>query len=108
MKLTVTMANTWRTCMAITHENSYLPYSYRTVQIELTPEQVAALAPRKLGVNCGKDVFEERCGVWLEESEEKPVTLDKENKLWCERCGGMFTNHNTEAHDLLAGKSPNS
>lgn len=23
------------------------------------------------------------------------------NKLWCERCGSMWTTHNTEAHDLL-------
>lgn len=66
MKLTVVIVNTWRTYMAITHENSFLPYARRTVQIELTPEQVAAIAPRKLGEDCGKDVFEETGEVWLE------------------------------------------
>jgi len=69
------MINTWRTQMALVHENSYLPYSRRTVQIELTPEQVSSLAPQKLGVNCGKDVFEEVGEVWLEEKEngERPT-----------------------------------
>lgn len=68
MKLTVVMVNTWRTQIAIVHENSFLPYTRRTVQIELTQEQVAALAPQKLGVNCGKDVHEEMGEVWLEAS----------------------------------------
>lgn len=67
MKLTVIMVNTWRTSMAITHENSYMPYTYRTVQVELTPEQLKVLEPRKLGVNCGKDAVEERGQVWLED-----------------------------------------
>lgn len=68
MKLTVILVNTWRTQMAIVHENSYMPYTRRTVQIELTPEQVAAIAPQKIGVNCGKDVHEEMGEVWLEVS----------------------------------------
>lgn len=39
----------------------------------------------------------------LSQPTEEGECIAKENTLWCERCGGMFTNHNTEAHDLLAG-----
>lgn len=67
MKLTVVMIDTWRTRLAIVHENEYITYRRRTVQIELTPEQQKLLAPRKLGVDCGKDVHEEMGESWLED-----------------------------------------
>ncbi len=66
MKLTVILVNTWRTHMAIVHENSYLPYTRRTVQIDLTREQAQAILPRELGMNGGKVVREEIGEVWLE------------------------------------------
>ena len=53
--------------MAVMHENSYLPYTYRTVHIDLTPDQLCALRPKSLGTNCGKEVFEEIGAVYLEE-----------------------------------------
>jgi len=67
MKLTVVMVNIQRTRIAIVHENSYMPYTYRTVQVELTEEQMSAIRPRKTGFERGEDVWEERGNVWLEE-----------------------------------------
>lgn len=68
MKLTVIMLNTQRTCITITCDNEWVPYGRRTVQIELTPEQLETLKPRHVGQNQGKDVYEEIGQVWLEES----------------------------------------
>lgn len=64
--LTVVLADTHRTRMAIVHENESIPYQRRTVQIELTPEQMAAIAPRKVGFENGCDVYEEMYSSWLE------------------------------------------
>lgn len=64
--LTVIMADTFKTEVAIYHENSYLPYSYRTIHIKLTDEQIKLLTPEKVGERCGKDVFEEVSSVFLE------------------------------------------
>ena len=58
MKLMVELVNTHRTRMAVIHENDWLPFQRRIVSIELTPDQIAAIAPRELGVECGN--------VWLE------------------------------------------
>lgn len=66
MKLTVTMVDTFRTRTAINYENSWLPYSYRTVQVELTPEQIEQLSPRRVGKELSQDVYEEIGQVWLE------------------------------------------
>lgn len=74
MVLRVVMLDTWRTEMAITHEGQAMPYGRRLVTIELTPEQRAALAPRRLGVRCGDDVFEERGDAWIELVEPPPTT----------------------------------
>lgn len=65
-KLQVVMLDTWRTSIAITHENEHVPYGRRLVTIELTPEQLALLAPRHLGQNCGKPAHEEYGPSWLE------------------------------------------
>jgi hypothetical protein len=64
--LTVVLADTHRTHMAIVHENECMPYRRRTVQIELTPEQMAAIAPRVVGSDRGQDVHEELVTSWLE------------------------------------------
>ena len=32
---------------------------FRTVRIELTPEQCAKMAPRFIGTNCGRELYEE-------------------------------------------------
>ena len=69
MKLTVMLVDTWRTQMALNYENSYMPYIRRTVQIELTAEQIKAIQPRKVGEDRGKYVFEEIGEVWLEANE---------------------------------------
>jgi len=69
LALAVEMVNTYRTRIAVIHENDHLPYSRRTVHVELTPEQMDAIKPRHLGVECGQDVCEEYGRVWLEEIE---------------------------------------
>lgn len=68
MKVTVILVNTLRTRVAVVHENDHLPFSRRTVQIELTPDQEAAIAGRVVGTWQGEDVFEEIGGCWLENS----------------------------------------
>ena len=67
MKLTVVMLDTWQTQIAIQYENEHRPYGKRTVQIELSPEQIRQLDPRKLGTSGGHDVHETIGEVWLED-----------------------------------------
>ena len=66
MKLTVVMLDRQRTRFAIVYENQSVPYGKRTVQIELTPEQLEMIRPRKVGTEGGVDVFEEIGEHWLE------------------------------------------
>jgi len=74
MKLTVVMLNTYPAEMAIQHFNESRPFTRRTVQIELTPGQVAEVSPRHVGTyGGGAKKFEyheeiERC--WIEPEEE--------------------------------------
>ena len=63
--LRVVMIDTSRTSEALVHENHFIPPSRRTVDIELTPDQVAKLAPRMVG-----GIDEDRGEVWLEDVEE--------------------------------------
>lgn len=51
MKLTVILANTWSTYLAMAHEGERRSYQKRTVQIDLTPEQLAKIEPRYVGDN---------------------------------------------------------
>ncbi len=74
MKLTVVLADTHRTRCAVVFECEHLPYRRRTVQVELTPEQVRALRPHVVGISDGKDVYEEVAGCWLEDA-AGPVPL---------------------------------
>lgn len=74
MTLTVILANTWETYAAIVYENEWRPYSRRTVQIELTPEQAAKLTPRVVGTDKGKDVKEIILQCWIE-----PLALEGSN-----------------------------
>ena len=67
MKLTVVFANTHRTYMAITHENESFPYTFRTVRIELTEEQVKKLERKVVGVIGETDRKEEIFNSWLED-----------------------------------------
>ena len=64
--LTVVFANTWRTTVAVVHENQELPYSFRTVRVELTDEQMKALEPRVVGQDGTIDVYEDIYNSWLE------------------------------------------
>jgi hypothetical protein len=41
--------------------------SYRSVQIELTAEQIAQIRLKHIGVNCGRDVTESYSKCFLEE-----------------------------------------
>lgn len=68
--LTVVMYDTFRTQLAIVHENSWLPYKERLVRIELTPEQEELLKPRILGTQFNTPVFEERGPIYLESTSE--------------------------------------
>lgn len=40
--------------------------TYRSVQIELTKEQCLAIEPRHIGIDCGKDIFEEISQAFIE------------------------------------------
>ena len=68
-KLTVIFADQWRTYLAIVHENQGMPYSYRSVQITLTPEQQELLAPRIVGQKGASDVHETIYQCFLEPTE---------------------------------------
>jgi hypothetical protein len=71
VKVTFVLADTHRTSVAIQFENEHIPFLRRTVTIELTPEQVAQLSPRRVGIANGVDAFEETLTCWLE-NEPKP------------------------------------
>ncbi len=66
VKLHFILADTHRTYIAVVHENEHVPYRKRIVTIELTPEQLKAIEPRKVGVDRGKAVYEELLDVMLE------------------------------------------
>lgn len=66
MILTVIMANTWETYCRLIHENQYVSYQNRTVQIELTPEQVEKLKPLIVGNDKGEPVHEILRDCWIE------------------------------------------
>ncbi len=66
MKLHFILADTHRTYVAVVHENEYVPYRKRIVTIELTPEQMEKIKPRKIGEMQGKEVYEELLDVILE------------------------------------------
>ena len=71
MKLTVVIVNKYGNEIALVHRNEFEPYKFRTVQIELTEEQIAKIEPRHLGEHRtggqSFDVFEEIYNSWLEE-----------------------------------------
>ena len=64
--LTVVLADTHRTTVAIVHENEHIPYRRRTVHVKLTPEQLAQIEPRSTGWMSGEERFEEVVTCWLE------------------------------------------
>lgn len=69
MKLCVVMLDRHRTRMALIHENSYVPYGRRHVEVPLTPEQIALLTGRNVGFEQGQPVREEIGELWLEREE---------------------------------------
>lgn len=69
--LTVVMADSFSTRMRIIHENEWSPYVRRTVQIELTEEQRQKLIPKHVGVDRGKNIYEEILECWFEPIDEK-------------------------------------
>lgn len=73
MRVTFVIADTLVTCTSIVHEGEHRPYRRRTVTIELTPEQVAALRLRDLGWSNGHPQTEEYLDCWLE-NEPKETT----------------------------------
>lgn len=70
--LTVVLADTHRTRIAIIHEGESLPFQRRTVHITLTDEQRAELAPRLCGKDGHHEAYEEIAGCWLEPVEVSP------------------------------------
>ena len=69
MKLTVVFANIHATACAVEHLNEHIPFTYRTVQIELTDEQMKQLQPKEVGHSRGEKVFEIIHNSWLEDNE---------------------------------------
>ena len=66
MKLTVVFVNNWRNRIALEFENCTMPQTFRTVHIELTPEQLKQIEPAPLGISHNKPVTEEIYNSWLE------------------------------------------
>ena len=64
--LTVVLADTYGTYLAVVHENEHRPFQRRTVQIPLTDEQRHKLRPRHTGMDRGKPTHEEFLTAWLE------------------------------------------
>ena len=64
--LTVILADTQSTYIAVVHENEHRPYERRTVQVKLTEEQRRAIAPLRTGMNGGKPTHEAYLQAWLE------------------------------------------
>ena len=67
MRITLILANTLRTEIALIHENESRPYERRTVTLQLTDEQIAAIRPRFVGSNGGADRYEEILNVFIDE-----------------------------------------
>ena len=59
MRISFIIADTYRTEIAIIHENEHRPYGRRVVTIDLSPEQEKALELRKVGMRGMKAVKEE-------------------------------------------------
>lgn len=76
MRVTFILADTHATHIAAVYENEHRPYRKRTVSIELTPEQVAALKPRPVGVLNGVEQVEELLECFV----DSEPTTDKEEK----------------------------
>jgi hypothetical protein len=66
MKITFVVADTWATTARLQHENEYVPYKKRTVQVELNHEQMEKLKLRKVGDRYGSSVFEEILDCFIE------------------------------------------
>ena len=76
--LTVVMLNDFQAVAAVMHLNEFHPFEFRTVQIELTPEQRAALAPRVTGSDRGKPTHETVYRCWFEPPEPTPAVEEAE------------------------------
>lgn len=66
MKLHFILADTYRTYLATAFDGEHVPYRKRIVTIELTPEQMEAIKPRKVGMWGENEVYEEVLDVILE------------------------------------------
>ena len=66
MILTVILANVTETYIAVVHENQSRPYGRRTVQVPLTADQQAMIAPRETGMISGEMQREIVLESWLE------------------------------------------
>jgi hypothetical protein len=64
--LTVIFVDSFRKEIALVHEDENFPYQFRTVQIQLTDEQVNQLQKKEIGKRKGIPVFEEIYNSWLE------------------------------------------
>ena len=68
--LTVILADTTATMVALIHENQQRPYARRCVQLKLTDEQRKALKPRFTGQCNGERTYEVHLESWLEPATE--------------------------------------
>lgn len=69
MILTVIFADTFHNELALVHQNEYFPFQFRTVHIELTPEQIEKLKPHELGKINGQKRYEQ---IWKSYLERQP------------------------------------
>lgn len=66
MRLHFILADTYRTYLATAFDNEHVPYKKRIVTVELTPDQLDAIKPRKVGMSGENEVYEEVLDVILE------------------------------------------
>jgi hypothetical protein len=66
VKLTVIYADRWTPYLLLIHEGVTAPAKKRTVQIDLTADQVAALSPQVVGSDGGTEKREDLVECWIE------------------------------------------
>lgn len=66
MRVTFIIADTYRAEVAMIHEGQTCPYRKRSVTIDLTDEQIAAISPRRVGKRGPDEVYEEVLECFIE------------------------------------------
>ena len=81
MKLTFTIADDSENYIGVVHKNTYIPIEYRTVQIELTADQLDKFKLKHTGNSNGWDLYESIISVHIEsDTVLKAIKIKSEKK----------------------------